>query len=368
MVHWYTSHPSQAHLPPPVDLSKVSHVTLIGQGNVSLDVARMLLMPASVLSSYDVPAPVLDELSRSQVKHVSIVGRRGPMQVAFTTKELREMINLPDSSMVPLDPGLCVAAPGFTATRQQSRTLQLLEKGSKNKFGSTDKTWSLDFFRSPKSLDVMPSGKLNLGLQHNTVDPETLRAVPTPRTSSLETDLVISALGFHAESFDPTILGASSPSSSEITKPSTVLKALKSRVLSPQNPSRVLKNVYASGWAANGARGVLASTMMDAYAVADVILSDWLPKSQPTTPAPAPSSSTEQLPDVDAVQGVVEITNVNADPESLPDVIKQGLKNGEVVEYPQWKRIDAEEVARGQKANGKERERMSWEEARRFVL
>ncbi|TFY59554.1 hypothetical protein EVG20_g7740, partial [Dentipellis fragilis] len=111
LVHWYTQHPSQP-APPPLD--KVSHVTLIGQGNVSLDVARMLLTDPSVLEQYDVPEPVLAVLRRSTVKHVSIVGRRGPLEAAFTTKELREMMNLAHASMVPLDPAVLAqaAAPG----------------------------------------------------------------------------------------------------------------------------------------------------------------------------------------------------------------------------------------------------------------
>ena len=91
-VHWYTQHPNT---PPPPPLNKVSHVSIIGNGNVSLDVARMLLTDVKVLTKYDVPQHVLDVFSRSTVKHVSIIGRRGPFEAAFTTKELREMINLP---------------------------------------------------------------------------------------------------------------------------------------------------------------------------------------------------------------------------------------------------------------------------------
>ncbi|KAG1855547.1 hypothetical protein C8R48DRAFT_776428 [Suillus tomentosus] len=84
--------------PPPPALDKITHLTLIGQGNVSLDIARILLTSPSVLRQYDVPEHVLEVLSRSTVKHVSIVGRRGPLEAAFTTKELREMINLPEAS------------------------------------------------------------------------------------------------------------------------------------------------------------------------------------------------------------------------------------------------------------------------------
>lgn len=122
--------------PPPLD--KITHVSLIGNGNVSLDVARMLLTNVDVLTKYDVPQSVLEVLSRSTVKHVSIIGRRGPLQAVFTMKELRELINLPEASMVPLDTVLL--APHPSLTRQQSRVLQLLQKGSKNVTGFTPKS------------------------------------------------------------------------------------------------------------------------------------------------------------------------------------------------------------------------------------
>ena len=66
-MHWYTQHPNTL---PPSPLDKVSHVSIIGNGNISLDVARMLLTNVTVLSQYDVPQPVLDLLSCSTVKHV----------------------------------------------------------------------------------------------------------------------------------------------------------------------------------------------------------------------------------------------------------------------------------------------------------
>lgn len=135
LVHWYMQHPNTPS-PPPLD--KITHVSLIGNGNVSLDVARMLLTNVDVLTKYDVPQSVLEVLSRSTVKHVSIIGRRGPLQAVFTMKELRELINLPEASMVPLDTVLL--APHPSLTRQQSRVLQLLQKGSKNVTGFTPKS------------------------------------------------------------------------------------------------------------------------------------------------------------------------------------------------------------------------------------
>lgn len=361
MVHWYTQHPSWS---PPPRLERTSHVTLIGQGNVSLDVARMLLMPPDILAKYDVPTTVLDVLRRSTVQHVSIVGRRGPLQAAFTTKELREMMNLPDASMVPLDPALLASAENSgTLTRQQSRTRQLLQKGSKNTFGTTKKTWSLDFFRSPTGL-VTPTDPTSsdshaqLTLAHTTLDPSSSRALPTGESSTLSTDLVITSLGHRAEPsapwYDPAL------GHLRTVGPGRVI----------DSDGRVVRNVYASGWAAVGARGVLASTMMDAYAVADTILRDHFPAAGPgedvqTAPMGEAEPAADEL-EAAKTRKVEVLLPKDVDLDAVPPEVEAGLGEGQVTTFEDWKALDEAEVGRG-KLLGKERERMGWKEAHEFL-
>jgi adrenodoxin-NADP+ reductase len=338
LVHWYTQHPSR---PPPPPLEKLTHVSLIGNGNVALDVARLLLTSVSVLEKYDVPRSVLDVLSRSQVKHVSIFGRRGPLDAAFTMKELREMINLPEASMVPVRPSLLEPPPGTALTRQQSRVLRLLQEGSKNPPGSTSKTWSLDFFRSPVGL-VQPTGGSSLTkltLAHTMPDPTDAREI-----SSISTSMVITSLGFHAD-----------PSSPFYDPALRHLRTAYGRLVT--SAGKALKNVYVSGWAATGAKGVLAATMINAYAIADTILSDWMPNDQRfgTSSVSPPNSEVTE-----------DVLTPDPHPERPPQEIVDSLRYGLVTEYHDWKTIDAEEVRRGE-VLGKERERMGWEEARTFL-
>jgi adrenodoxin-NADP+ reductase len=91
----------------------------------------------------------------------------------------------------------------------------------------------------------------------------------------------------------------------------------------------IINNVYASGWAG---KGVLASTMMNAYGVADTIISDWIANKH---------------------SGQEKALNLDDPPEEVQTALKEGL----VTKYADWKKIDEEEVRRGE-ANGKERERM----------
>ncbi|KAF8444546.1 hypothetical protein L210DRAFT_3530186 [Boletus edulis BED1] len=346
LVHWYTRHPSN---PPPPALDKITHLTLIGNGNVSLDVARMLLTPPSALKKYDVPEHVLDVLSRSALQHVSIIGRRGPLEAAFANKELREMMHLPDASMLPLDSPLLTFPEGTTLSRQQRRTMELLHKGSQSRFGTTQKTWSLDFYRMPTALTPCPPSAetTKLTLAHTVLDPSTGRAILTDQTSTLSTSLVVTSLGFHV---DPTTVFFD-PSSGH-------LRARGGRILSESGIP--LKNMYASGWTANGAKGVLATTMMDAYAVADTILSDIVSHGAANAETtPGGEYGSEAVPDT-------LIPNLAPHPEDPPEEIQQGIMDGLVTQYHDWNLVDSEEVRRGALL-GKERERMCWEDARNFL-
>ena len=92
-VAWYNGLPGYENFNP--DLSGDSAM-LLGQGNVAVDVARILLSSVDQLAKTDITSYALESLSRSNIKKVFLVGRRGPLQVAFTIKELREMLKLPN--------------------------------------------------------------------------------------------------------------------------------------------------------------------------------------------------------------------------------------------------------------------------------
>lgn len=352
LVHWYTSHPSGPPAPP---IDKARHVSIIGAGNVSLDVARMLLTPPSVLSKYDVPEHVLEVLRRSSVKHVSIVARRGPLEVAFTAKELREMMNIVGTAMKPIPDDLLSPPPGTEVTRQQGRILDILRKGSKEKYGSTEKSWSIDFYRSPTNLSCASENgenfPLKLSLNHTALDSNTHVPVPTDVTSERRTSLVVTSLGFHAD-----------PCSTPLYDPE--LKRLRTlpggRVINGSN-GRLIKNVYGSGWAAGGAKGVLASTMMDAYNVAETIREDLMP-----TPSIDLAAEDMRAGEQRDEKKPLEIMNPSPSVHSLPPEIVRGLSGRKIVEFEDWKKVDKEEMRRGQES-GKERERMRWEQVKNYL-
>jgi adrenodoxin-NADP+ reductase len=84
--------PENAQLQPQLD--RTDRAVIIGVGNVAVDCARILLSPIDELAKTDITDIALDTLRQSRIRHVILVGRRGPMQVSFTIKELRELTKL----------------------------------------------------------------------------------------------------------------------------------------------------------------------------------------------------------------------------------------------------------------------------------
>ena len=133
-VNWYCGHPDMDSGTFTLDAESVA---VIGVGNVAVDVARILARDPDELHATDVPQPVLDALRASKVREVHMIGRRGPAYAKFTTKELRELGELPGVEVVvharrgrlervrPGRPGCRAGRIGPAGARQPGGDLQV---------------------------------------------------------------------------------------------------------------------------------------------------------------------------------------------------------------------------------------------------
>src|SRR3954468_3593853 len=103
LVAWYCGHPDADRARVAAGVARARDVVVVGVGNVALDVARVLARSPAELESTDMPQHVLDALAAAPVERVTVVGRRGPAQAAFTTQELRELGEL-EGATVLVDP------------------------------------------------------------------------------------------------------------------------------------------------------------------------------------------------------------------------------------------------------------------------
>ncbi|XP_023692653.2 NADPH:adrenodoxin oxidoreductase, mitochondrial [Paramormyrops kingsleyae] len=318
-VGWYNGLPGNKELRP--DLSSETAVVL-GQGNVALDVARILLSPLDILKKTDITQPSLEALAESQVQRVLIVGRRGPLQVACTIKELREMVNLPGTmpDMVTTDfEG--VASVLKDLSRPRKRLTELLLKaaqGAASRQAGASRQWGFHFLRSP--LEILPADDLTstagIRLAVNVLEGshEGARAVPTGEVEELKCGMVISSIGYRSLCIDPAV-------------PFDHHKAIIPNTVGRVQPGAGL---YCSGWVKRGPTGVIATTMNDSFDTARSLLQD-----------------------IEA--GVIDVSSVKPGSRAvLSSLESRGVK---WVSFSDWEKIDKEEVRRGQRV-GRPREKI----------
>lgn len=351
-VGWYNGLPEYADLNPELDAGDTAVV--VGQGNVALDVARILFMPLGELRKTDISEHALEALSKSRVRDVKIIGRRGPLQAPYTIKELRELMNLSGLAFVPPPEGWksLMQVETKKLPRQLRRIAELLQKGSKTAIDEADSAWQLGYLRSPveflstNSKDlaavgfeqqeyVTPLSQLITGDPQN--DLNTLRAAKVKGTGNKT--MVSASLAFRSIGYESEPL----PGFSDLGIPFDSTKGIipndrYGRVISPdRGPAGNLtaghvSGMYCAGWVKRGPTGVIASTLDDAFTTADVIVKDWR----------------------DHVKFHDGVGERKAGWEEVrKDAEERGVRS---ISWQDWEKIDAEEIRRGQD-KGKEREK-----------
>jgi ferredoxin--NADP+ reductase len=192
-VAWYNGHPSYAD--EAFDLSS-SRAVVIGNGNVALDVARMLVLDPAELAPTDVADHAIAAFAGASVEEVVILGRRGPAQASFTTPELRELSELTRADVV-LDPaGLEPAAEAEDESPTVRRNLALLREYAARPLTGKSHRIELRFGRSP--IEILGAGEDGrvTGVRVSVNRVEAGRAVPTGDEEIIPCGLVIRAVGY----------------------------------------------------------------------------------------------------------------------------------------------------------------------------
>ncbi|XP_026988586.1 NADPH:adrenodoxin oxidoreductase, mitochondrial isoform X2 [Tachysurus fulvidraco] len=317
-VGWYNGLPSNKELCP--DLSCDTAVVM-GQGNVALDVARILLSPPDLLKTTDITQQALESLRASQVRRVLIVGRRGPLQIACTIKEVREMMNLPETraDMLPADfEGIAEALKDLPRPRKRLTELMLKSLKVDERSQEANKQWGFRFLLSP--VKVLPSadGKkvagIRLAVNKLEGSGEKARARPTGQTQDLECGLLISSIGYKSLPIDSSV--PFDPHTSTV----------------PNNMGRVshTAGLYCSGWVKRGPTGVIATTMNDSFETAQILLKD-------------------------VETGKLDLSVNKAGAQEITSLLQtRGVRP---VSFSEWEKINSEEIRRGE-VLGKPREKV----------
>jgi ferredoxin--NADP+ reductase len=263
LVAWYTGHPDADRARVEAALTAgVRSVVVVGVGNVALDVGRVLARTAPELEPTDMPQHVLDVLASMPVEEVTILGRRGPAQAAFTTQELRELAEM-EGATVLVDPADLVldaeTEERASTDRNVSRNLTVLRSWADHAATPGRARVRLRFFGRPVRL-LGEDRVTGVEVERTAVDGDG-RAMGTGELSVLPADLVVRSVGYR---------GLPLPGLPVDERSGTVPNE-EGRVL---RDGRVSVGEYAAGWIKRGPSGVVGTNKHDARETVAALLAD----------------------------------------------------------------------------------------------
>lgn len=311
-VGWYNASPDQRNLT--FDFSG-DNVVVVGNGNVAMDVARVLMLPPDELSATDIGGHALRALSQNKVRQVTILGRRGPAQAAFTYRELKELADRDDIDVV-VDPADMVLDPHSLHDTEQApdrgrdQVLDLLRELSERPSRGHDRRIAFRFLVSPVEI-VGKDRVTGVEVVRNELyrgNNGELRARATDEREVIPADVVFRAIGYQGVAlpgvpFDP--ITATIPND-------------RGRVIDPLT-GQARPGEYVAGWIKRGPNGIIGTNKPDAQETVEALVEDVRDQRLRREVLPAP-------------------------------VFERFLaeRQGEVVSFDDWKYLDAREVEKGE--------------------
>lgn len=312
-VGWYNGHPDCRDLQ--VDLSGDTAV-VIGMGNVALDIARILAMPVAELERTDIADYALEALRQSKIREICLVARRGPVQAAFTPKELRQLLDTPgvdilveaDDLLLDAASAAELAEPLNTEARHNLSLLQ--EAQARPRLG--DRAIRFLFKASPSGFAGADNRVVAMQGVHNSLQDNgrgSVSAQASDRQFRLDASLVVNATGYQGVA----IAGVA------FDERRGVIANDNGRVLADQ---AVSSREYAAGWIKRGASGVIGSNKQCAVDSVGRLVADLAEAPAPLAPG--------QTPDVLALLEARSIEFVSFDDWTLLDAheCEQGKPQG----------------------------------------
>jgi ferredoxin--NADP+ reductase len=318
LVGWYNGHPDYRNHS--FDLSQEVAV-IVGQGNVALDVARILSKTAEELVHTDIAKYALEALAYSRIKEIYLVGRRGPVQAAFTPHEIKEL-----GGLVQCDPVVDAAYLTLNLASQtelddpdnyhSKKNLAVLSGFAARPASGKRKRCHIRFYLSPVEIGGAASVEYVL-LERNELVGESFhqKAHGTGAYEKLACGLLFRSVGYR---------GVPMPGV-PFDEVRGVCANREGRIL---DGGAVAPGLYATGWIKRGASGTIGTNKQDSAATVQALLAD-LPQLPPCP-----------TPDTGAVGELLASRRIR------------------VVSLSDWRRIDAAEVERGKRL-GKPREKFT---------
>jgi ferredoxin--NADP+ reductase len=312
-VGWYNAHPDYAHLE--FDLS-CERAIVIGNGNVATDVTRMLALTDDELRVTDTADHAIEGLSGCTIKEIVVLGRRGPVQAAFTNPELRELgeMAVADIHVDPSELELDEISREFLENEADitaRKNIEILQQFSQKPPEGKPRRIVLRFLTSP--IEIKGDGKVeSLIVGRNELyrdESGAIRARDTGKREEIECGLVLRSIGYKG-------IGVEGVPYHERRG---VIPNEGGRVIDPDS-GKTLPGQYAVGWIKRGPSGVIGTNKKDAQETVEHLLEDVEEGRLPRPP--------------------------HTDPDSIEELLRERCPD--FVTFEGWQAIDRAEQERGQ--------------------
>ncbi|MEX3510504.1 FAD-dependent oxidoreductase [Kocuria carniphila] len=274
-VAWYDGHPDYPRTWP----LNAKEVAVIGNGNVALDVARVLSKHADDMLVTEIPGNVYQGLRDSPVTDVHVFGRRGPAQIKFTPLELRELAKSRDVDIVLYDEDFQFDEASEQAMVENNQTKVMMKTLNKWREDDSPKTASrrlhLHFLQTPSEILGDEDGKVN-GIR---MERTRLNGDASVTGTGEYIDYPIQAV-YHAIGY----LGSPLPEVPFNPERGVILNE-EGRVVDAEGA--VVPGVYATGWIKRGPVGLIGATKSDALETINHLLEDRTALADPDFPEPS---------------------------------------------------------------------------------
>jgi ferredoxin--NADP+ reductase len=265
LVAWYNGHPDFQWLG--FDLS-VERAVVVGNGNVALDVARMLALTREELAPTDTTDPAIEAIAGSGIREIVVLGRRGPVQAAWTAPELQEMGELAGADILvdPVELELDPASEAELAAASPlvRRNMDVLREFATREPAGKPRSVRLRFRVSP--VEIVGGDRVEaVEIVKNRLEADAsgrVRAVPTDEREQIPCGLIFRSVGYH---------GIALPGVPFDEKTGT-LPNVGGRVLDEQGLP--IPGLYCAGWIKRGPTGVIGTNKKDATETVDLLLED----------------------------------------------------------------------------------------------
>jgi len=273
-----------------------AHVAVIGVGNVALDCARILLKDAEALASTDICEHALEILRAHPVRSVSLIGRRGVAQASFSPKELRELLNLPNVSVVMSEEALALAPEDeaeLSENRPRRRAYEaFVKRASEGECASKEgceKTLNVRFRASPLAFGGEDGTLMWMKLGRNDIVglAGARKAVASGEVETIPTALALRSVGYAAE---PIEMRVQDESTSALRIPFDAQKRVVPNRFGavPRDSAgeEPIPRLYVTGWLKRGATGIIGTNLTCAEETVSKMTADFAadPPADPIAP------------------------------------------------------------------------------------